>query len=82
MITISDSKATNDEQDRLPCGGQLSDQMFYFEINFLLYVLIFLEIAFIAAWGLHNNISANDFITESPKSCHAGSTPCPIGPSL
>lgn len=79
MIKIYDSKTINDEQDRFPCGGQLSDQMFYFETNFLLYILIFLEIVFIVGWGLHNNISANNFITESSKNYHGGSIPQSMG---
>lgn len=33
---------------RFPCGGQLSDQMSYFKISFLLYILVFLDIGFIA----------------------------------
>lgn len=27
---------------------------------------------------VHNSISANDFGTKNPRSCHVGSTPCPI----
>lgn len=38
---------------RFPCGGQLSDQMSYFKISFLLYILIFLDIGFIAGWSVN-----------------------------
>ena len=66
---------------RFLCGGQLSDHMLDSEINFLLYVLVFLEIVFIAGGvfiSVHNNIGAHASVAKSPKSRHVGSTPCPV----